>query len=80
MSETWDIPSAIALYNVDRWGNGYFTINRHGNVQVMPTQNENLAIDLMEVIQEARDQNLTFPLVIRFQELLRNRVETINLA
>lgn len=80
MSETWDIPSAIALYNVDRWGSGYFTINRFGNVQVMPTQNENLAIDLMEVIQEARDRKLTFPLVIRFQDLLRNRVETINRA
>ena len=36
MSENWDIPSAIALYNIDRWGSGYFTINRFGNIQVMP--------------------------------------------
>ncbi|HEY0792622.1 MAG TPA: biosynthetic arginine decarboxylase, partial [Chthoniobacterales bacterium] len=80
MSESWDIPSAIALYNIDRWGGGYFTINRQGNVQVMPTQDERFAIDLMEVIQEARDRKLTFPLVIRFQDLLRHRVETINKA
>ncbi|MBV9488976.1 MAG: biosynthetic arginine decarboxylase, partial [Verrucomicrobia bacterium] len=80
MAETWDIPSAISLYNVDRWGSGYFTINRHGNVQVIPTQNEKLSVDLMEVIQEARDRKLTFPLVIRFQDLLRHRVETINKA
>jgi arginine decarboxylase len=80
MSESWDIPSAIALYNIDRWGSGYFTINRFGNIQVMPTQSENQAIDLMEVIHEARERKLTFPLVIRFQDLLRHRVETINRA
>jgi len=80
MSETWDIPSAIALYNIDRWGTGYFTINGAGNVQVMPTQTYGNAIDLMEVVTEARKQGMAFPLVIRFQDLLRHRVETINRA
>jgi arginine decarboxylase len=80
MSESWDIPSAIALYNIDRWGTGYFTINRSGNVQVMPTQREDEAIDLIDVIQAARERKLGFPLVIRFQDLLRHRVETINQA
>src|SRR6266478_68658 len=80
MSEMWDIPSAIALYNIDRWGTGYFTINAAGNVQVMPTQAYGNAIDLMEVVTEARNQGMTFPLVIRFQDLLRHRVETINRA
>ena len=80
MSETWDIPSAIALYNIDRWGTGYFTINGSGNVQVMPTQAYGNAIDLMEVVEEARKQGMSFPLVIRFQDLLRHRVETINRA
>ena len=80
MTETWDIPSAIALYNIDRWGTGYFTINAAGNVQVMPTQTYGNAIDLMEVVTEARKQGMAFPLVIRFQDLLRHRVETINRA
>src|SRR6201998_4400463 len=80
MSDSWDIPSAISLYNVDRWGSGYFSINRSGNVQVMPTQQESLNIDLMEVVQEARDRGMSFPLVVRFQDLLRHRVETINRA
>src|SRR6201987_2952286 len=80
MTETWDIPSAIALYNIDRWGSGYFTINGAGNVQVMPTQTYGNAIDLMEVVTEARKQGMAFPLVIRFQDLLRHRVETINRA
>src|ERR1700752_5000559 len=80
MTETWDIPSAVALYNIDRWGSGYFNINAAGNVQVMPTHSYGQAIDLMDVVSEARDRGMTFPLVVRFQDLLRHRVETINRA
>jgi arginine decarboxylase len=80
MTETWDIPSAVALYNIDRWGSGYFNINAAGNVQVMPTQAYGQAIDLMDVVAEARERGMAFPLVVRFQDLLRHRVETINRA
>ena len=81
MTETWDIPSAIALYNIDRWGTGYFTINGAGNVQVMPTQAYGQAIDLMDVVSVRRaTRGMAFPLVVRFQDLLRHRVETINRA
>jgi arginine decarboxylase len=80
MTEAWDIQSAISLYNIDRWGGGYFTINDKGNIQILPTQNEATPIDIMEVIASAQDRGLTFPLVLRFQDLLRNRVETINKA
>src|ERR1700734_2815141 len=80
MTDTWDIPSAIALYNIDRWGSGYFNINAAGNVQVMPTQAYGQAIDLMDVVGEARERGMAFPLVVRFQDLLRHRVETINRA
>ena len=37
MQEPWDIPAATALYNIDRWGAGYFGINEKGHVQVFPT-------------------------------------------
>src|ERR1700732_4052210 len=80
MTETWDIPSAIALYNIDRWGSGYFNINGVGNIQIMPTQTYGQSIDLMDVVNEARDRGMAFPLVVRFQDLLRHRVETINRA
>src|SRR4028119_2021649 len=80
MTETWDIPSAISLYNIDRWGTGYFGINGKGHVEVMPTREKDKAIDIMEVIDDAKSRGLTFPMVIRFQDLLRHRVETINKA
>ncbi|MBV9391473.1 MAG: biosynthetic arginine decarboxylase [Verrucomicrobia bacterium] len=80
MTETWDIPSAISLYNIDRWSSGYFTINAAGNVQVMPTQAYAKSVDLMDVINAARERGMTFPLLLRFQDLLHHRVETINRA
>ncbi len=75
--DDWDIPSATSAYNIDRWGAGYFSINAQGNAQVTPSMNPGEAIDVMAVVQEAREQGLGFPLVIRFQDLLRHRVQTI---
>ncbi len=73
----WDIPSATSAYNIDRWGAGYFSINAQGNAQVTPLMNQGASIDVMAVVNEAREQGLGFPLVIRFQDLLRHRVQTI---
>ena len=81
MQQPWDIPSAVSLYNVDRWGLDYFSINERGNVQVCPTQNPKTPIDIMELVAEAQSEyGLGFPMVLRFQDLLRHRVETINKA
>ena len=81
MQQNWDIPSAISLYNIDRWGLGYFTVNDRGNVSICPTQDAKTPIDIMEVIAEARSEyGLGFPMVLRFQDLLRHRVEKINHA
>src|SRR5438552_1847396 len=80
MKTEWDVESAIATYNVDRWGGGYFTINGSGNVEARPLQENGGSIDILEVVNEARSRSLGFPLVIRFQDLLRNRVESVNRA
>ena len=70
---------AVSLYNVDRWGGGYFGINGEGHVVVRPKRNGE-EIDLMDMVAEARRRQLAFPLVVRFHDLLRDRVETINTA
>ena len=80
MKNDWDVESAIATYNVDRWGGGYFTINAKGNVVATPLQENGGSIDILEVVNEARSRGLGFPLVIRFQDLLRHRVESVNRA
>jgi arginine decarboxylase len=80
MKNDWDLESAIATYNVERWGDGYFTINNSGNVEAKPLKENGGSIDILEVVNEARARNLGFPLLIRFQDLLRHRVESVNRA
>ncbi|CAA9252214.1 MAG: Biosynthetic arginine decarboxylase [uncultured Chthoniobacterales bacterium] len=76
----WDVESAINTYNVDGWGSGYFTVNAAGNAEARPLQEGGGSIDILEVVNEARERGLGFPLVIRFQDLLRHRVVAINRA
>ncbi|MEK0451040.1 MAG: Biosynthetic arginine decarboxylase, partial [Verrucomicrobiota bacterium] len=78
--QPWDIPAAISLYNIDRWGGGYFGVNESGNVQIFPTQDTSTPIDIMDLVAEAKAHGLSFPMVLRFQDLLRHRVQTINKA
>jgi arginine decarboxylase len=80
MKSEWDVEAAISTYNVDGWGTGYFSINAAGNAEVRPLQEKGGAIDILEVVNEARERGLGFPLVLRFQDLLRHRVESVNCA
>ena len=77
---TWDVEQAKELYGIARWGLRYFDINDQGKVTVAPIKEEGGAIAIVDVINEALEQGLHFPMLIRFQDLLRNRVERINRA
>jgi arginine decarboxylase len=75
----WDIAAARTLYNVDRWGAGYFDINEAGHVVAKPLQN-GVEVDLMALVDEAKARSVKFPLLIRFQDILRHRVIALNEA
>ena len=76
----WDISAARNLYNIQRWGSKYFDINEAGRVVATPLQEAGASVDINDVIDEARGRGLKFPLLIRFQDILRHRVESINVA
>ena len=79
-SAPWDITAARNLYNIQRWGAKYFDINEEGHVVAMPLQEAGIAVDITDVLEEAKGRGLKFPLLIRFQDILRHRVESINHA
>ncbi len=79
-SHTWSAGQARSLYNIDRWGVGYFDINEQGEVIARPQQEAGASVEISDVIEEARGRGLKFPLLIRFQDILRHRVEAINKA
>jgi arginine decarboxylase len=79
-TEPWDIQAARNLYNIHRWGAEYFDINEAGRVIAKPQRDAGADVDLTDVIEEAKARGLKFPVLIRFQDILRHRVESINLA
>ena len=79
-SKPWDIQAARNLYNIDRWGAKYFDISEAGHVVATPLQEAGATVDLTDVLEEAKGRGLKFPLLIRFQDILRHRVESINQA
>src|SRR6185503_16111248 len=79
-SQPWDIQTARNLYNINRWGAKYFDINEAGRVVATPLQEAGAAVDITDVIEEAKARGLKFPVLIRFQDILRHRVESINQA
>ena len=75
---SWGKRDSLKAYNVRRWGIKYFDINNQGNVTVSPQKEKGGAMEIVHVVKEAERRGLRLPLVIRFQDLLRNRVEEIN--
>ncbi len=76
----WDIQQARNLYSIHRWGAEYFDISDAGRVIAKPLRDSGASVDITDVIEEAKARGLKFPLLIRFQDILRHRVESINLA
>lgn len=77
-NQEWTIDDSRELYNVHRWGARYFDINEAGNVVARPLHDAGSEVDLTAVIEEARTMGLRFPLLIRFQDILRHRVVALN--
>src|SRR5438132_1397330 len=76
----WTIQQARNLYHIHRWGSKYFDVNEAGRVVAKPLRDAGAVVDLTDVIEEAKARGLKFPVLIRFQDILRNRVESINMA
>jgi arginine decarboxylase len=74
----WDKKRALKTYQIRRWGAKYFDINAAGRVAVSPLRDAGATVDLLDVVQQARGRGLKFPLLIRFQDILRDRVVDLN--
>lgn len=71
-------------YNIDWWGNGYFSVNEKGHVTVNPTKSEqtsvNQVIDLSELVNERLEKGQKLPALFCFPQILQSRLHDINKA
>jgi arginine decarboxylase len=73
----WTIKDSLELYNVAGWGRDFFTINEAGHIEVTPVGPGSPRIDLKELVDDVRSRGLNLPLLIRFSDILRTRVEQL---
>jgi len=74
----WTIESARALYNVEGWGAGYFDINEKGHVIVRPDRERpDHVVDLYEITNDLEEQGIALPVLLRFSDILRSRIEQL---
>jgi arginine decarboxylase len=74
---TWKIDDSRELYNIEGWGIGYFDINESGHVTVHPTKEPERGLDLFEMAMDLQQQGVGLPLLLRFSDILRTRIETL---
>ena len=73
----WKVDDSAELYNINGWGVDYFSINEKGNVEVTPAK-DGVAVDLKELIDELSLSDVTTPVLIRFPDILDDRIITIS--
>src|SRR2546423_3961607 len=77
--EPWTIASARSLYNIEGWGIGFFDINHAGHVVVRPDRERtDRELDLFELANDLEEQAGGLPLLLRFSDILRSRIEALD--
>ncbi len=77
--DDWSTQHADEIYQISRWGEGYFSVNDKGDLCINPTRTQNgPVINMMEIVEEMKNKNIPFPTVIRFHDILRSQVAVLN--
>lgn len=78
--KTWTIEDSEELYRINGWGEPYFSINAAGHITVSPKGDRGGSLDLFELVNALKQRNLNLPLLIRFSDILEDRIERLNAA
>jgi len=76
----WSATDGAALYGLDRWGDPYFSVSGRGHVMVQPRGDRGGSLDLVDLVQELQGRDLSLPLLIRFDDILEDRLERLHAA
>src|SRR6476659_8385935 len=76
---TWTVEKARALYNIEGWGAGFFDIDERGHVVVRPDkEHPERELSLFELANDLEEQGVALPVLLRFSDILRSRIEALS--
>lgn len=76
----WTIAQSAQIYAIEQWGGGYFHINAAGNVAVKPSPKSEVCFDLNAIARALNAQGHSLPVLVRFTDILKDRVEQLHVA
>ena len=76
----WSLQDSAELYNIPNWGKGYFGINEAGHLTVHPYKDPRQSLDLKDLVDQLRRRGIELPILLRFTDILRHRVQDIHEA
>ncbi|MEX2027638.1 MAG: arginine decarboxylase, partial [Pirellulaceae bacterium] len=77
-TDRWSITDAAELYDVPRWGKGYFSINELGHLTVHPAKDPALGIDMKDLVDRCQLRGLDLPILLRFNGILKDRLREMH--
>ncbi len=75
--DVWNSGKSAALYGIDNWGEGYFSVNAQGNVVVRPSR-DSAEIDISTLVDSLVQRGINVPVLLRFDGIIRDRVQRIS--
>jgi arginine decarboxylase len=76
----WSVADSVDLYSIEKWSSGYFGVNADGNIIVTPRGKDRGSADLKALVDELQKRGIQLPLLLRFSDILRSRIELLNNA
>ena len=70
----WTTADAADWYEVARWSKGYVSVGANGHLLVHPDRRLDRAIDLKQLVDRLRVRGIRFPVLIRFNGIIRDRM------
>ena len=80
VGEAWNAVDAAELYEIARWGQGYFSVGDNGHIKIHPTKEPHRSIDLKQLIDHLQLRGINLPTLIRFRDILQHRLQDIHEA
>jgi arginine decarboxylase len=75
---SWSTENSKDLYGVGSWGSNFFDINEKGNIVVTPQGPSGSSVDLLELTQDLQERGIRVPMLIRFPDITKARIELLS--
>jgi arginine decarboxylase len=80
MEHKWTLQDSVDYYLIDKWGTPYFAVNAQGNLVYQPRGPGAGEIDFKALIDDLRRRDIQAPVLLRFNDILKSRIEHLNSA